>query len=57
LAGGDAGGVKLEDFRVEPILACAAHELGAEHGVEAALPVLGAARFEMIAVAQPLFHF
>src|ERR1700691_3652287 len=49
LAGGDAGGVEFEELGVEPILAGAAHQFGAQHGVEAALPVLCAARGEVIA--------
>src|ERR1700679_3195761 len=48
LAGGDAGGVKFQHPCVEAVLAGSAHEFGAEHGVEAALPVLGAALGEVI---------
>ena len=57
LAGGDARCVELEYGCVEAVAAGAAHELGAEHGVETALPVSGAAGFEALFLSKPLFHF
>jgi len=56
VAGGDAGGVELEHLRVEAVLTGAAHELGAEHGVEAALPMLRPAVGEAAFLVQPLLQ-